>query len=236
MDRADVRGATACTNTCSVWLASIRGAAGTAGGGSMPRWCPCDTCCTRIARAVATSTWNGSRVTLRPAGSGFQRGCCACRRFDAIRAGAVFTRFGRCELRRPERRPLRRRRLPLKVRKRSEEPPALTFLAAPRYKESITSFARSPSALAELARRLAERRYRLGVRTPDSQSGNPGSIPGTATKSPRSWALLPREVGGMEERNRDHGYLQESRPAFRDPVVLAGEYLLPDNHREFLFP
>src|SRR5579862_814545 len=25
-------------------------------------------------------------------------------------------------------------------------------------------------------------RYRLGVRTPDSQSGNPGSIPGTATK------------------------------------------------------
>ena len=27
-----------------------------------------------------------------------------------------------------------------------------------------------------------KRRYRLGVRTPDSQSGNPGSIPGTATK------------------------------------------------------
>src|SRR3989442_12840583 len=27
-------------------------------------------------------------------------------------------------------------------------------------------------------------RYRLGVRTPDSQSGNPGSIPGTATTVP----------------------------------------------------
>lgn len=28
---------------------------------------------------------------------------------------------------------------------------------------------------------VEQRRYRLGARTPDSQSGNPGSIPGTAT-------------------------------------------------------
>src|SRR5713226_4208128 len=31
---------------------------------------------------------------------------------------------------------------------------------------------------------VEQRRYRLGVRTPDSQSGNPGSIPGTATTIP----------------------------------------------------
>src|SRR5712692_10487138 len=30
---------------------------------------------------------------------------------------------------------------------------------------------------------VEQRRYRLGVRTPDSQSGNPGSIPGTATST-----------------------------------------------------
>jgi hypothetical protein len=55
---------------------------------------------------------------------------------------------------------------------------------------TASRFARSPPR-APLLRRLLFRariflrwfpwRYRLGVRTPDSQSGNPGSIPGTAT-------------------------------------------------------
>jgi hypothetical protein len=31
---------------------------------------------------------------------------------------------------------------------------------------------------------LSEWRYRLGVRTEDSQSSNPGSIPGSATRNP----------------------------------------------------
>ena len=57
---------------------------------------------------------------------------------------------------------------------------SLTNSLSPRYKNRrllarhIRS-ARNPSSSAPLWR------YRLGVRTPDSQSGNPGSIPGTAT-------------------------------------------------------
>src|SRR5262249_37549505 len=40
-------------------------------------------------------------------------------------------------------------------------------------------------------------RYRLGVRTEDSQSSNPGSIPGSATKKPviRNLAVGPRRAG-----------------------------------------
>src|SRR6266478_110318 len=46
------------------------------------------------------------------------------------------------------------------------------------------------------------RRYRLGVRTEDSQSSNPGSIPGSATNYIRQSPLiqrvlfLPKKVGG----------------------------------------
>ena len=36
---------------------------------------------------------------------------------------------------------------------------------------------------------LFSRRYRLGVRTEDSQSSNPGSIPGSATKYPPATSL-----------------------------------------------
>jgi hypothetical protein len=46
-----------------------------------------------------------------------------------------------------------------------------------------SAHAKIPECFSNLRGSSDSWRYRLGVRTPDSQSGNPGSIPGTATNS-----------------------------------------------------
>ena len=74
-------------------------------------------------------------------------------------------------------------------------------------------------------------RYRLGVRTSDSQSGNPGSIPGTATNSfslpfsdpVRSQCGCGRKCSRRVVRDRHgHTFIDRARTRFSTPVRCGG--------------
>src|SRR5713101_5098573 len=65
---------------------------------------------------------------------------------------------------------------------------------------------------------VEQRRYRLGVRTPDSQSGNPGSIPGTATST-----LIHFHSSG--DKAHEEGI------ATRGAVGRVGRYVFPTGSR-----
>src|SRR5713101_2351613 len=77
---------------------------------------------------------------------------------------------------------------------------------------------------------VEQRRYRLGVRTPDSQSGNPGSIPGTATNSSPS---TPRAyIGALQKLDQPGIYniynvniIVQTKPFLREVNPTGGACL-----------